>query len=327
VYNETRNSFQAEKVWQEMMSENKPSPENNLDLDEYKTLIKLEEPFISPTPAPEDEGSRTEMVERLITYLQAEVNNPEAGSFPASYQEKRRLLKALLTVREPDPLPEWFTPLFDQILQYEMARRPVVSIADLPTVAESFPGTSYQSAENAVLWQGDITNLKADAIVNAANAQLLGCMQPFHACIDNVIHSAAGPQVREDCHKIIERQGNPECTGWAKITRGYNLPAKFILHTVGPIVPRGEVTTLHEEQLSNCYTACLDGASRISGIRSVAFCSISTGVFGYPKILAAEAALKTVDDWLQDHPDTIEQVVFNVFLDEDLQIYEEILEG
>jgi O-acetyl-ADP-ribose deacetylase (regulator of RNase III) len=307
------------------MSERTPPPGNNLDLNAYKTLIKLEEPFVQPAPTPEDEGSRTEMIEKLVTYLQAELNNPEAGTFPSTYSEKRRLLKALLTVRDPDPLPDWFSTMFDQILQYELRRRPIVVIDELPSIAEAFPTTTYQSAKNTILWQGDITTLGADAIVNAANAQLLGCMIPFHACIDNVIHSAAGPQVREDCNTIIENQGNPESTGWAKITRGYNLPAKFILHTVGPIVPHGEVTLLHEEQLSNCYTACLDTASRIPEIGSVAFCSISTGVFGYPKELAAEVALRTVDDWLQDHPGTIEQVVFNVFLDEDLRIYQEFL--
>jgi O-acetyl-ADP-ribose deacetylase (regulator of RNase III) len=308
-----------------MMSESTPSPGNNLDLDDYKTLIKLEELFIPPAAAPEDEGSRTVIIERLITYLQAELNNPDAGTFPSSYVEKRRLLKAMLTVRDPDPLPEWFTPMFDQILQFEMVQRPVVSVSELLTITEAFPNTSYQSVEKTILWQGDITNLRADAIVNAANAQLLGCMQPFHACIDNVIHSAAGPQVREDCHRIIERQGNLEGTGWAKITRGYNLPAKYILHTVGPIVPHGDVTPLHEEQLSSCYTACLNTASRIPEIGSVAFCSISTGVFGYPKKLAAGVALTTVNDWLQKYPGALDRVIFNVFLDEDLQIYQETL--
>jgi O-acetyl-ADP-ribose deacetylase (regulator of RNase III) len=297
---------------------------NNLDLEDYRQLISLDEPFTPPAQLPETQPERQEIIARLVTHLQRELRNPQAGDLPSGYTEKRRLLKAMLTVREPDPLPDWFTPLFDQLLQYERRQRPDTTVQALTSVAKTFPGTGYPAAEQAILWQGDITTLAAGAIVNAANSQLLGCFQPFHACIDNVIHSAAGPQVREDCARIINAQGNLEGTGWAKITRGYNLPAKFILHTVGPIVAGGRVSPLQEEQLANCYTACLDLAARVAGIRSVAFCSISTGVFGYPKQPAAGLALETVAHWLQSHPGALERVVFNVYLDEDREIYQKL---
>jgi O-acetyl-ADP-ribose deacetylase (regulator of RNase III) len=300
---------------------------NNLDLDDYRQLISLDEPFILPTRLPETEPEREEIIKKLVTHLQTELRNPQAGDLPSGHTEKRRLLKAMLTVREPDPLPDWFNTLFDQLLQYERHQRLEITVQSLPTLAEAFPGTGYPAADRTILWQGDITTLAADAIVNAANNQLLGCFQPFHACIDNVIHSAAGPQVREDCARIVDAQGNLEGTGWAKVTRGYNLPSKFILHTVGPIVAGGRVTALHQEQLAGCYSACLDLAARVTGVRSVAFCSISTGIFGYPKQQAAELAAETVSDWLGSHPGALDRVVFNVFLDEDREIYAGLMYG
>lgn len=152
-------------------------------------------------------------------------------------------------------------------------------------------------SDKFVLWQGDITQLNADAIVNAANKYMLGCFQPLHACIDNAIHSAAGPQLREDCETIMSNQKESEMTGGAKITRGYNLPAKFDLHTVGPIVPKGtELTEKQKAELASCYQACLEVANEIGGIKTIAFCAISTGVFGFPKPDAANIAIKTVND-------------------------------
>ena len=175
--------------------------------------------------------------------------------------------------------------------------------------------------------RGDITSEQVDAVVNAANSALLGCFQPFHACIDNAIHSAAGPRVREDCHAIMQLQGAPEETGRAKITRAYNLPARYILHTVGPIFSaKGNRGLVEQElQLSDCYRSCLELALRVPGIRSVAFCCISTGVFGFPGEPAGQVALRSVEDFLKRHPDVLDLVVFNVFSDEDFQIYKRLL--
>ena len=232
-----------------------------------------------------------------------------SAALPPSYNEKRRLLRALLTVRGPAPLPDGFYAQMDRLLQREALERGVTHAADLPRVAHVWPQSSFGTAAHCALWQGDITTLKADAIVNAANTQTLGCFQPFHACIDNVIHSAAGPRLREDCHAIVQRQGGPEGTGWAKVTRAYNLPSRFVLHTVGPIVARGRLTPEHERQLAVSYRACLDLADRVSGIRSIAFCCISTGLFGFPQEPAARIALQTVGQWLDSHPGALNLVV------------------
>ena len=160
--------------------------------------------------------------------------------------------------------------------------------------------------------------------MNAANNLLLGCFQPHHRCIDNVIHSIAGPRVREDCNTIIQQQGCVEEIGWAKITRAYNLPSKFILHTVGPTYGVLE-EDLQSKQLASCYTSCLDLASRIPSIKSIAFCSISTGVFGYPKQEAAQTAIHAVEDCLEAHPRRFEILVFDVFDRHDYRIYENLL--
>jgi O-acetyl-ADP-ribose deacetylase (regulator of RNase III) len=243
---------------------------------------------------------------------------------PTDLADKRRLLQALLTVRGPDPLSDWFHNAVDRLLQHEMFQRQITPAGRLPRVSASFPGSSYSGAELCALWQGDITTLAVDAIVKAANAQLLGCFQPFHRCIDNVIHTAAGPRLRDDCATIMGIQGYPEGTSWAKITRGYNLPARFVLHTVGPIVPRGRawVTEQQAEQLADSYRACLDLAGRFPDVRSVAFCCISTGVFGYPQEAVAQIALDMVAAWLAEHASSIELVQFNVFNNRDLEIYE-----
>lgn len=178
------------------------------------------------------------------------------------------------------------------------------------------------------MWQGDITRLEIDAIVNAANNQMLGCFQPLHACIDNAIHSAAGPQLREDCYTIMRLQGAKEKTGTAKVTRAYNLLSKYVLHTVGPIVMRGTaVTDKQRFELVSSYTACLEVAKRVESIKTIAFCAISTGVFGFPKKEAAEIAVNTVMNWLQENPRSFEKIVFCVFSEEDYQIYYDVFQS
>ncbi|MBW1799155.1 MAG: protein-ADP-ribose hydrolase [Deltaproteobacteria bacterium] len=302
-------------------------------LDQYRSFILLDEPFVAPEPAPEAKADRADLVDELLAFLKSEATvKPEfidVEGIPSTCDEKRRMLRALLTVRGPDPLPSWFHMQLDRLLQRETLERGQIDASTLPRISEAFPESLYVAAGQCALWRGDITALCVDAIVNAANADMLGCFQPFHACIDNVIHSAAGPRLREDCHAVMQLQGCTEGTGWAKVTRAYNLPAKYILHTVGPISHEGNqsVSPEHEQQLADCYYSCLDLASRVSAIRSIAFCCISTGVFGFPREPAARIALRTTGQWLADNPDTLDLIIFNVFLQDDLEIYERILKG
>ena len=224
-------------------------------------------------------------------------------------QSKRDLFRALRNVRWPKPISEEFLRLQDEELQSQLQEKGVVELPDLPMH----------------IWQGDITRLKVDAIVNAANSQMLGCFHPLHKCIDNAIHSAAGVQLREECHQLMLQQGHEEPTGQAKITKAYNLPCKHVIHTVGPIIPNGIPTDFQKEQLASCYRnimACADE----NGLESVAFCCISTGEFRFPNELAAEIAVKTVSDYLSTHPNTsLKHIVFNVFKDVDKEIYQRLL--
>lgn len=237
----------------------------------------------------------------------------QARTFPQEEAAQRRLLRSLMNIRPPMPLSPDFLDLQDALLSGEREARGVVDAEALPEVP-GHPGI--------VLWRGDITRLKADAIVNAANSALLGCFVPCHGCIDNAIHSAAGLQLREECRQLMEAQGHEEPTCQAKITKGYNLPASYVLHTVGPIV-QGDVTARDREELAACYRACLKLAAK-HGLESVAFCCISTGEFHFPNREAAKIAIETVTDFLKT-PTSVRKVIFNVFKDTDEQIYRELL--
>ena len=171
------------------------------------------------------------------------------------------------------------------------------------------------------LWQGDITTLAVDAIVNAANSQMLGCFAPCHGCIDNAIHTYVGVQLRHECAKLMREQ-EEEPTGSAKITKAYNLPCRHVLHTVSPII-FGTVTREERDQLASCYRSCLTLAAQ-NGLHSVAFCCISTGEYHFPRVLAAEIAIQTVKKWQGQNPNWIE-VIFNVFRDSDHEIYQRAL--
>ena len=250
--------------------------------------------------------------ERLIFLLRdllAERKEYEDIPVPDSLSEKRRLLRSLMNVRPPVPVREDFLRVQDAYLVDRLAERGVTRLKDLTPVR---PGL--------YLWQGDITTLAVDAIVNAANSQMLGCFVPCHGCIDNAIHSAAGIQLRNECAQIMEAQGHEEPTGKAKITKGYNLPAKHVIHTVGPIVGM-QVTEKQEEELKSCYLNCMKLAEK-EGLKSIAFCCISTGEFHFPNKLAAEIAVKTVDKYLSSSK--LERVIFNVFKEEDYNIYKKI---
>jgi O-acetyl-ADP-ribose deacetylase (regulator of RNase III) len=263
----------------------------------------------------------------LIQYLINE--NPQYSEMriPEDLQGKRDLFRALRNVREPKPVSEEFLRLQDEELQAQLQEKGVVDLTKLSTINSPLSTTlnSKPSTLNYSIWQGDITRLRVDAIVNAANAQMLGCFHPLHRCIDNAIHSAAGVQLREECQRLMLQQGHLEPTGQAKITKAYNLPCKYVIHTVGPIIPDGIPTAFQKEQLASCYRnimACADE----NGLESVAFCCISTGEFRFPNQLAAEIAVQTVKDYLNAHPDcSVKQVVFNVFKDEDRDIYQPII--
>jgi O-acetyl-ADP-ribose deacetylase (regulator of RNase III) len=302
-----------------------------LDLDEYRELVRLDEPFVPPEPAPEANAARSQLIDRLLEYLVAEgiaVLGGVPGPPPKVAQEGKRLqLRALLTVRAPEPLPDWFHRSLDSLLQREALDRGFVDPSSLSPVSETVPGASFGPADRCILWRGDITTLRVDAVVNAANSSLLGCFQPYHGCIDNAIHSAAGPRVREDCHRIVTRQGHPEATGLAKVTRGYNLPAGFVVHTVGPVYSGDPYSVPHamEEALASSYRSCLELAGRVPRIRSIAFSCIATGEFGFPAGPAARIALGTVEGWMTENPDSLDAVVFDTYRSEDLGIYQRLL--
>lgn len=232
---------------------------------------------------------------------------------PADTEEQRQLLRSLFNVRHPFPVSEEFLCIQDEYLTERNRERGITDIAELTPVA---------SDERLFIWQGDITTLKCDAIVNACNSQMLGCFQPMHACIDNFIHTYAGVQLRLEMNGIMQAQGHEEPTGQAKITSAYNLPSKYILHTVGPII-QWRVEEKHKELLRNCYRSCLELAEQ-NGVESIAFCCISTGVFRFPQKLAAEIAVNTVKEFLAE-AGNIKKVIFNVFKNEDLTIYNNIL--
>ena len=237
----------------------------------------------------------------------------QAASFPEELTAQRRLLRSLMNVRPPRPLGQAFLNMQDALLTAEREKKGVVDTDTLPGIATN---------PRLAVWQGDITRLAADAIVNAANSALLGCFVPCHGCIDNAIHSAAGLQLRDACHRIMQAQERPEVAGRARLTKGYNLPARYVLHTVGPIV-HGTVTQQNREELASCYRSCLELAAE-QGLETVAFCCISTGEFHFPNREAAEIAVSTVTEFLRDGT-SIRKVIFNVFKEIDMEIYRKLL--
>lgn len=257
---------------------------------------------------------KTELVLKLNAMLLNEM--PQYQAFAADFSgnavSQRRLLRSLMNLRPPMPLDGSFVNLQDELLKAEREEKGVVYVSDI----------TMSFGENILLWKGDITRLAADAIVNAANSALLGCFHPCHGCIDNAIHSAAGLQLRMECDSLMKQQGHSEPVGQAKRTKAYNLPCRYVLHTVGPIIT-GRVTGRDCQLLASCYRSCLELAER-SGCRSVAFCCISTGEFHFPNRLAAQIAVETVRAYRQEQTNPME-VIFNVFQDQDHAIYRQLL--
>lgn len=255
--------------------------------------------------------TQTERLLFLIRYLISENNQLSSIDIPAEDTARKRLLRSLMNIRPPKTVSGEFLEIQNEYLQEECNRKGIISPDSLP------------SAEQGIyLWQGDITRLATDAIVNAANSALLGCFVPCHGCIDNAIHSAAGVELRLECSRIMEKQNTKEPVGKAKITKAFNLPCRYVLHTVGPII-HGKVTKKDCALLADCYRSCLALATAYQ-LKSIAFCCISTGEFHFPNEKAAEIAIQTVRDFQKNNQNSPE-VIFNVFKDSDYQIYKQLL--
>ncbi len=255
-----------------------------------------------------------EQLDFLINYLVDERN--ELIEVPDDIQAKKNLLRSLMNIRMPSEASKDFLKVQDDYLTAESSNKILTSLEDINEVKGKI-----------ALWKGDITTLKVDGIVNAANSKLLGCFVPMHNCIDNVIHSAAGIQLREECDKIMREQGHDEDVGKAKITGAYNLPSKHVIHTVGPAIPQGlEPSKKDCGDLASCYSSCLEIAD-VNELESLAFCCISTGVFNFPQELAAKIAIKTVEDYLNSNESNLKKVIFNVFTDKDYLIYRNLMWG
>lgn len=274
------------------------------------------------TPAPAQQGEETMTQDGRLEYLiNALLADPACAyaiggpiGMPSSLDDRRHLLRALMNVRMPEPVTDEFLAVQDAYLKKRLEERGVTRVSALPF-----------NADGIAVWRGDITTLDADAIVNAANSQMLGCFVPNHRCIDNAIHTYAGIQLRLTCKRIMDEQGHEEPTGAAKLTPGFNLPAAHVLHTVGPIVPTGIPSAHDRELLARCYRSCLELAAA-HDLRSVAFCCISTGEFRYPNREAAQVAINTVRAFKSEQPNHSQmKVILNVFKPVDEQIYRDLL--
>ena len=262
--------------------------------------------------------TQNERLDYLVEAFKADSGEYRNLRTPKDTEGKRRILRSLMNIRMPGEMDEGVVEIQDDYLQERIRENGIVELSDIPEIRDGIS-----------IWQGDITRLRVDAIVNAANSQMLGCFIPMHTCIDNCIHSFAGIQLRAECNRKMNRMRSrygrdyEQPTAVPMLTDGYNLPAKHVIHIVGPIV-EGRLTKELEQDLADCYRNSLDLCLE-NGIRSIAFCCISTGVFRFPNQRAAQIAVGTVTEWLTEHPEGIERVIFNVFKDEDKEYYEKEL--
>lgn len=255
--------------------------------------------------------TQSERRKYLISALLKEQPQYSEIEIPSSEQKQKTLLRSLFNIRMPLPVTDEFLAVQDAYLQEEIRQKGITALSDLEPAQKGL-----------YLWRGDITALQCDGIVNAVNSQLLGCFCPNHGCIDNAIHTFAGVQLRLACAKLMKRQEHEEETGRAKITPAYNLPCRYVLHTVGPII-HGRLAQKDKELLSSCYRSCLELAEQ-NGLKSIAFCCISTGEFNFPNDKAAQTAIETVKEYKEQMHSEIE-VIFNVFKELDYNIYRELL--
>ena len=263
--------------------------------------------------------TQNERLDYLVEAFKADSGEYRNLRTPKDTEGKRRILRSLMNIRMPGEMDESVVEIQDDYLQERIRENGIVELGDIPEIRDGIS-----------IWQGDITRLKVDAIVNAANSQMLGCFVPMHTCIDNCIHTFAGIQLRAECSrqmkKMRARYGRDyeQPTAVPMLTDAYNLPAKKVVHVVGPIV-QDDLTPELEQDLADCYTNTLELCAE-NGLRSVAFCCISTGVFRFPNKRAAEIAVHTVEEWLEAHPGKMDRVIFNVFKDEDRRYYESELQ-
>lgn len=265
-----------------------------------------------------EKETQEQRLDYLVEEFKADSDAYKDIQTPFDSEGKRRILRSLMNIRMPGQMSEEVLAVQDEYLTERANEKGIVTLADIPVIRD-----------NISIWQGDITRLAVDAIVNAANSQMLGCFVPMHTCIDNCIHTFAGVQLRAECNRKMNqlriRYGRDyeQPTAVPMLTDAYNLPAKKVIHTVGPIV-QYKLTSELEKDLADCYRNTLD-MCRENGLKSVAFCCISTGVFRFPNKRAAEIAVSTVEKWMNENPGVMERVIFNVFKDEDKEYYEELI--
>lgn len=258
-------------------------------------------------------------IDYLIKYLLQE-RGEDIFQLPSSEDSKKKLYRALVNLREPDEISDDFLRAEDEYLINELSKREITNVDDIKTINEVYENSNLKNADKICLWRGDITKLKIGAIVNAANSEGLGCFSPNHNCIDNQIHTFAGVRLRLECSENMKKLNGVLETGNAFITEAYNLPAEKVIHTVGPII-YSEVGEKEESELANCYINSLDLAIE-NNVKTISLPCISTGVFCFPKELACNIALTTVDNYLSHNRDKIEKIVFNLWSEEDVAIYE-----
>ncbi len=268
--------------------------------------------------------TQQERLDYLLNQLKEDLTEYSSLELPNSYDERKKTLQAFMNIRMPRKIAKEILSVQDEFLKEELKEKGIVTLKQIPTIKQQY-GSIHPFANRISIWQGDITRLRVGAIVNAANPQMLGCFIPCHKCIDNVIHSAAGMQLREECYGIMEKKrmqygkSYEEPVGRAIVTKAYNLPAKYIIHTVGPMVHHKLNSELCED-LQKCYESVLKCAME-HNIRSIAFCCISTGEFRFPREMAANIAVETVSSFLENNKEHFDRIIFNVFKDWDMELY------
>lgn len=261
-----------------------------------------------------------EKLDYLIEYLLKENAEVNIDRILTNINDKKSLYRSLCNIREPKPISKEYLEIENEYLQEELKKKNLTKVEDIKPIVKTIKESNLENKDKICLWQGDITTLQIDSIVNAANSQGLGCFVPCHKCIDNQINTFAGISLRLECNEIMKEKDYFLHTGKAFITKGYNLPSKYVIHTVGPII-YNEVTEKEELQLVNCYTSSLELAIK-NGVRTIVFPCISTGEFRFPKDEACKLAILTVENFLKEYREDFDKIVFNVYGEEDYKIYE-----
>lgn len=294
-----------------------------LELTDYRDAIELDKPF--PAPKNDNRNNYDLLMTALAGIQPKHYTGTNSLAHLSTDEGLMRWLETELALREPGPLDPVTSRAINTLLYRQSGKLGRVTAQNLRRAGDLFPESDFGAAAQTVLYRGDMRQLVVDAVVNAALPSLTGCRVPLHGCLDSVLHSQAGPWLRNDCATIMELQGEPEEPGHAKITRGYRLPAKYVMHTIGPDVKDGQVEDHDREQLYQCYWSCLEIAGGMDDIRSIAFPAISTGYNGFPVEEAAKIALSAVNEWMYRNGPSIDTVIFSVHKEEDAEIYARLL--